>query len=396
VKESAATLVSIVPEDKESLERVRREAKLLGAIDSRHVVRYIMDGEYDDRLYIVMAWAGSTLEPLIAKEPIDERRAGSILIQAATGLEAAYKAACTAHRDIKPPNLFLNDYGIIQVGDFGIAKLGALKSLTVARPPGTPRYKAPEWFTAPGTIDARYDVYALGVVLCLLLTGNFPLSDPGDDLVRALHVIETEPPKGPNDLKPGCCSDKLHALTLRMLAKAAVERPTCTELIAELGGEAAACKVCPHCYAACEWEDRNCGACGGLLAPEPVAGVPKAEPIVLPPRPAPPPEPAPMDFAHAKAWLLVVRPDGAEVPVPLKTDMVELGRAEIAPGHRYVSRRHARLARGPEGWRVTDLDSLNGTFLNALRIERDSSPILRVGDRLMFGDVLARFEAEPL
>ncbi|HTE18325.1 MAG TPA: FHA domain-containing serine/threonine-protein kinase [Armatimonadota bacterium] len=424
VKQSHATLSSIVPEDKEVLERFRREAAVLRRIDSPHVVRYLADGEDRDSLIIVMEFAGNSLNRLFAKAgdgkrtPFGEATAVSVILQSLLGLEAAYREACIAHRDIKLDNLFLAPSGLVQLGDFGIAKLGSLASLTGTKLVGTLRWIAPECFTAPKLVDWRADVYALGIVFSLLLTGRYPLSDPGDELAAALSIAADEPPQGPNTLAPGCCSEMLHELVLKMLAKDPAARfASVGELVEALGGEGAVRRICPECCQLCEWEDKHCGSCGAELATtspasaEPGSGVEpgssvKPEPRVKPDlgvkpgsglkpgpsvKPSPGMKPGSPASPRLKARLLIVREGGKEHVLDLGRELLELGRDEVEPGNRFVSRRHARLRRTDGGWHVEDAGSLNGTFVNAALISEGTRHSLLDGDALLFGDVLARF-----
>ncbi|MGC4089500.1 MAG: serine/threonine-protein kinase [Polyangiaceae bacterium] len=167
---------------REVVARFVMEASAAVRIDNPHVVQIFDAGELDGgEPYMFMELlAGTSLSSLIQSRgrlPFDEAR--EIVQQAAAGL-AAVHAAGIVHRDVKPENLFIcrGDGPSVKVLDFGISKFAPVEGdprLTHAGAPlGTPSYMSPEQVVGQRELDARTDVYSLGVVLYECLTGAVP------------------------------------------------------------------------------------------------------------------------------------------------------------------------------------------------------------------------------
>jgi serine/threonine-protein kinase len=137
--------------------------------------------DIDDHLVIVSEYVdGEPLRSLIARGPVEPARAGEIAAQIARGLSAAHEAG-VVHRDLKPENVLLTRGGAVKVVDFGIAHVEGPEATRLTRSGallGTPAYMAPEQLLG-GAVDGRADLYALGVLLTEMLTGQHPLSPGG-------------------------------------------------------------------------------------------------------------------------------------------------------------------------------------------------------------------------
>ncbi len=156
--------------------------------------------EGDIEAIVMELLPGRTLrERLDEGTPIDPWQAAALAAQVADALDAAHRAGLV-HRDIKPANILLADDGRVKVADFGIAKAVADADLTQpGLMVGTAKYLAPEQVTA-GPVDARTDIYSLGVVLYEMLCGRPPFaadSDTGTALAR-LH----RDPLRPRQVRP--------------------------------------------------------------------------------------------------------------------------------------------------------------------------------------------------
>ncbi|MCR9198980.1 MAG: serine/threonine protein kinase [Planctomycetaceae bacterium] len=161
--------------------RVHREARALAAIHHPHVVTVYASGEADDqRPYIAMEYvAGETLSQLMESHgPISATRAAKLIEQTARGLAATHQAGLI-HRDIKSSNLLVTSDGTaeqMRIIDFGLVQEDEQNTRLTqdGMLAGTPAYMSPEQITSPRAVDARSDIYSLGIVLYELLTGSVP------------------------------------------------------------------------------------------------------------------------------------------------------------------------------------------------------------------------------
>lgn len=163
--------------------RFVREASAAGRIGNRHIVETIDAGTLPSgEPYIFMELlSGTPLREIIQRRgKLELEEALQILVQATEGLESAH-AAGIVHRDVKPDNLFVCDgQPFIKVLDFGVSRFmtpGDNQKLTAEGAPiGTPYYMSPEQVVAKQDLDARTDVYSLGVVLYECLSGRLPFT----------------------------------------------------------------------------------------------------------------------------------------------------------------------------------------------------------------------------
>lgn len=160
-------------------ERFKREARAMASLSHPGIVSVYDAGETPEGLlYFVMEFIeGTDVGQLIANEgKIDPARAMAILAHACDALAFAHSGGII-HRDIKPSNLMIDPHGRVKVADFGLAKALNLESqgLTLSDMAlGTPDFVAPEALVAGGEVDPRADVYAMGVMLYQMLTGEVP------------------------------------------------------------------------------------------------------------------------------------------------------------------------------------------------------------------------------
>lgn len=188
-------------------ERFLREARLAARIRSEHIVHVYDVGTLPDGApYMVMEYlAGTDLGRMLsASGPLSVDRAVDYVLQACEALAEAHVAGIV-HRDIKPDNLFIatspGGTSVLKVLDFGISKMSAKRTTSggvgelteVGDKFGTPVYMSPEQLLASGNVDARTDVWAIGVVLYELLTGALPFD--GDSLPELVTAILHRPPR---------------------------------------------------------------------------------------------------------------------------------------------------------------------------------------------------------
>jgi serine/threonine protein kinase len=191
--------------DQERMRRFVREAKAASGLNHPNIITIYEIDQSDNTYFIATEFIdGDTLRQRMASAPLKLGQALDVAIQVATALAAAH-AAGIVHRDIKPENIMLRRDGLVKVLDFGLAKLtehhttSAIRSSTVVtretepgRVMGTPHYMSPE--QARGLqIDARADLFSLGVVLHEMLTGIMPFEGATTaDVIAA--ILHTEPP----------------------------------------------------------------------------------------------------------------------------------------------------------------------------------------------------------
>ena len=183
-----------ISDQQDQLERFRRESRAVAQLSHPNLVGVIDAGEEGGRPYIVFEYVpGQTLKQRISAEgglPLDEATAYAIEI--GRGLQAAHQARLI-HRDVKPQNVLIDAEGRAKITDFGIALSLESHGLTATgRVLGTTDYVSPE--QAMGQeIDARTDVYSLGILLYEMLTGEVPFKAETQVGVAMKHVNETVP-----------------------------------------------------------------------------------------------------------------------------------------------------------------------------------------------------------
>ncbi|HZS59864.1 MAG TPA: serine/threonine-protein kinase [Gemmatimonadaceae bacterium] len=186
----------------EAVGRFVREATNASRINHPHVAQIYDFGEAEGGLvYLTMEYVrGEPLSQLLIRDgPLDARRVAVIIKQVAAGLDAAH-AVGIVHRDLKPENIILRastaDDGIddVKIVDFGLAKVFGDRAQQVTDTGcfvGTPHYMAPEQLV-PATVDWRCDVYALGLLAFVLLTGRLPVD--GESALEVMRLRLSEPP----------------------------------------------------------------------------------------------------------------------------------------------------------------------------------------------------------
>ncbi len=213
--------------------RLRAEARLAATFAHPNLVEAFDLGTLaDGRPWFVMPLLrGRDLRAELRRRgPAPAHVAATIATGALLGLEAAHQAG-VVHRDVKLENLFLETHGNVRVVDFGVAKrvsaddarshVGYVSSTGASA--GTPRSMAPEQCSG-GPVDARADVYAMGLVMHELLTGRGPFDEvrANDHALRYAHT--TRPPAPPSRSAPFPVPAGLDGIVLRALAKEPAHR----------------------------------------------------------------------------------------------------------------------------------------------------------------------------
>lgn len=175
------------------MHRFRREAELIARLEHFHILPIYDYGEYDGMPYIVMRYLdGGTLQARIRQGPLSSSETIGIIRQVADALDYAHSHN-VIHRDIKPSNIMLDRRGNAYLTDFGIAKMGeGTSQLTGSGIVGTPAYMAPEQ-TKQGPPAPAADVYALGVTLFEMVTGQVPFSADTPIAQILMHLQDPVP-----------------------------------------------------------------------------------------------------------------------------------------------------------------------------------------------------------
>ena len=227
------------------VDRFRREAMTASQLGHPNIVDIVDSGRAESgQFYFVMELLdGKTLSALIQEGPPSLPVTLDLATQIARALEVAHRAG-VVHRDLKPDNIIVltRPTGLVaKLVDFGIAKVVApspdIKQTTHGVIMGTPQYMAPEQ-AAGVALDARADLYALGLILYELLTGQPPFTGETAALVMSAHISKPAPEL------PGRFHPQLRQLVARLLAKRPGDRPASMtevlEILARLPREAPA------------------------------------------------------------------------------------------------------------------------------------------------------------
>ncbi len=279
--------------DESASVRFITEARAASRMNHPNSVAVIDFGKNGSQLYIVMEFLrGRDLARIAFEEgPLPFRRVVDILRQVLAGLSEAHHLGII-HRDLKPENIVLEQLrsggDFVKVVDFGLAKMRAEVAPNVTSPGivcGTPDYMAPEQGRGD-PIDARSDLYACGVIIYQLLTGELPFEGDSPTQVVLMHMSKR--PLDPREAAPSRNIPKsLAELTLKALEKDAKDRfqsaDELSEALAVALAEAEPRRpsgeidgvVCTACNAIVPRGQKFCGECGARVTAPAAAPAPK-------------------------------------------------------------------------------------------------------------------------
>ena len=192
--------------DPDAAVRLLREARAASALDHPHIATVYEVGEANGQPFIAMAhYEGETLAQRLQRGPLPHLDAARVVAQIADALDSAHGAGIV-HRDLKPSNVMLTKTGQVKILDFGIAKVDpgsagetaqqlTAEGMTV----GTAAYMSPEQ-AAGRPVDARSDLWSLGVVLYEMVTGRVPFA--GANSLAVIHEILTTTPQPVRNTRP--------------------------------------------------------------------------------------------------------------------------------------------------------------------------------------------------
>jgi tetratricopeptide (TPR) repeat protein len=223
-------------------EHFAQETRLLARLNHPHIARLLDAGRLEDgRPYFVMeAVQGRALDEAAAGEPLVQRL--RLFLQLADAVAYAHRQGLV-HRDLKPSNVLVTADGQVKLLDFGIAHaLDRAPDAPQAPRPLTPGYASPEQVRGE-PVAAPSDVYALGVILHVLLTGVRPYGRGANTVAEALQAVLHEPPTQPSAAPPGDGADAgvprrslsgdLDAIVLKALAKSVADRYPTVQALAD-------------------------------------------------------------------------------------------------------------------------------------------------------------------
>ncbi|UCH85481.1 MAG: protein kinase [Candidatus Latescibacterota bacterium] len=213
----ALKFLSPLISDATARRRFVQEAQAASSLEHPNICSiHQIDETPDGRMYIVMpCYEGETLQAKIERGPMTLEEAVDITIQVASGLSKAH-AKEIVHRDIKPGNVFITNDGLAKVVDFGLAKLSGRTKLTkTGTTPGTVAYMSPEQLKG-GNVDQRSDIWALGVMLYEMITGETPFR--GDIEQAMMYSIVNEEPRPVQSSRPDVPDDVVRIME-RTLSK---------------------------------------------------------------------------------------------------------------------------------------------------------------------------------
>jgi eukaryotic-like serine/threonine-protein kinase len=223
-------MMTDLEDDPETSTRFYREARAAGGLVHPNIITIFDMGEDDGRPFIVMELVqGWTLNKYLERpEAADIEKKIDLMLQICAGLHAAHTHGIF-HRDIKPGNLLVGQHGELKIVDFGIARLASSSMTASGLIVGTPDYMSPEQARGPD-VDQRSDIFSVGAVFYLMLTGRKPFA--AADPISVLAKVQAESPIPIRDTEAPA---PLTRLVMKALAKDPAERyQSCARIIAEL------------------------------------------------------------------------------------------------------------------------------------------------------------------
>ncbi|HZY40581.1 MAG TPA: serine/threonine-protein kinase, partial [Anaerolineae bacterium] len=210
-------------QDPNFLTRFQREARIVAKLDHPHIVPVYDFSEANGQPYLVMRFiAGETLKARLSAGALMLAEVRRVIKPVADALAYAHGQG-VLHRDVKPSNILLTPEGDVFLADFGLARIAQAGESTLSQDSllGTPQYISPEQAQGQSDLDARTDVYSLGVVIYELLVGRVPYQ--ADTPYAVIHDHIYAPLPLPRSIKPDF-PEAIERVLLKALTKDRADR----------------------------------------------------------------------------------------------------------------------------------------------------------------------------
>lgn len=210
-------------EDPDFIARFEREAQIVAKLEHPHIVPVYDYSEHEGQPYLVMKFVeGRTLKRVLSEGPLPLEGIMSIMGSVADALTYAHQKG-VLHRDIKPSNILIDSGGVPYLTDFGLARIAQAGASTMSADMilGTPQYISPEQAAGSGALDARTDIYSLGVILYEMVVGRVPYNADTPYAIVHKHIYDELP--RPSSINPEI-PPAVEGVLVRALAKQPQER----------------------------------------------------------------------------------------------------------------------------------------------------------------------------